>query len=116
MIDNINNENTETKLSDKLFYKKKSAYELLNRAEIEEAYSYAKGYTQFLDEAKTERESVIAAIKMAEAAGFVPYTLGMPLEQGGRYYYNNRGRGLYVFTTGRRPVEEGIRILAAHID
>lgn len=115
-IEHEKNETAEQTLREQLFYKKKSAYERLSRTEIEEAYGYAKGYARFLDEAKTERESVTAAVRMAEAAGFVPYTLGMPLTPGGRYYYNNRGKSLYVFTAGRRPIEEGIRILAAHID
>lgn len=107
---------TMENLSDRLFYKKKSAYERLERAEIEEAYGYTKGYARFLDAAKTEREAVTEAVKLAEEAGFVPYKLGMPLERGGRYYYNNRGKALYLFTTGRRPLEAGLRILAAHID
>lgn len=107
---------TEQKPGDLLFYKKKSAYDILSRSEIEDAYVYAKGYAKFLDDAKTEREAVKEAVKMAEAAGFVPYTFGMQLTPGGRYYYNNRSRSLYVFTAGRKNIEDGMRILAAHID
>jgi aspartyl aminopeptidase len=40
----------------------------------------------------------------------------MKLEIGGKYYYNNRGKALYVFAIGTKPLTEGIHIMAAHVD
>jgi len=40
----------------------------------------------------------------------------MELKVGGKYYYNNRGRNLYLFRVGSEPINNGIRIAAAHID
>ncbi|MBQ3483710.1 MAG: aminopeptidase [Clostridia bacterium] len=102
--------------SEKLFYKKKTVYESASKQALDAAHDYARGYAAFLDAAKTEREAVKEGIRLATAAGFVPYTLGERVQRGGKYYYNNRGKSLILFTVGSEPIECGIRIAAAHID
>lgn len=104
------------KLAEELIYRKKSVYECKSEKDIDAAFDYAVGYASYLDAAKTEREAVSTAIAMATARGFTPYTMGMPLTVGGKYYYNNRGKNLYLFTIGKKPINEGIRICAAHVD
>ena len=103
-------------LTEKLLYSKKSVYERLDATAIDAAFDYAKGYMQFLDRAKTEREAVTTAIKMAEEKGFSPYRMGDPLAAGDKRYFNNRDKSLYLFVIGTAPIEEGVRINAAHID
>lgn len=104
------------KLAEELIYRKKSVYECKSEKDIDDAFDYAVGYASYLDAAKTEREAVSTAIAMATERGFTPYTMGMPLTVGGKYYYNNRGKNLYLFTIGKKPINEGIRICAAHVD
>ena len=107
----------ETKeLKDQLFYKKATVYEKADEKAIDAAYDFAIDYMKYLDDAKTEREAVDAAIVIAEAAGFKPYTLGQKLSIGDKCYYNNRGKNLFLFTVGSENLENGIRISAAHID
>lgn len=107
----------ETKeLKDQLFYKKATVYEKADEKAIDAAYDFAIDYMKYLDDAKTEREAVDAAIVIAEAAGFKPYTLGQKLSVGDKCYYNNRGKNLFLFTVGSEDLENGIRISAAHID
>lgn len=101
---------------DLLGYKKTNFYEVATPEQIEAAYDYCIGYAKYLDASKTEREAVTTSVAMAEAQGYVPYTFGMQLVKGGKYYYNNRGRSLFLFRIGTTPVQEGIRICAAHID
>lgn len=103
-------------LSNDLFYAKKSVYEKADQTVVDAAYAFAKPYAAFLDAAKTEREAVNESIRIASEAGFQPYTFGMALKAGGKYYYNNRGKNLFLFTIGKETVENGIRISAAHID
>ncbi|MBQ2757115.1 MAG: aminopeptidase [Clostridia bacterium] len=103
-------------LSKKLLYTKKSVYEKTDAKRIEAAFDYAKGYAAYLDAAKTEREAVAVSIEMAQAKGFKPYTIGQPLQAGDKYYYNNRDKNLFLFVIGTEPIENGIRINAAHID
>ena len=101
---------------DLLCYKKTNFYDVATPEQIDAAYDYARDYMKYLDASKTEREAVSTSIAMAEAQGYVPYTFGMDMQVGGKYYYNNRGRSLFLFRIGSEPVQDGIRICAAHID
>ena len=112
----MSEKNLSTELEERLGYKKTNFYEKADEEAIKAAYDYAPGYMKYLDDAKTEREAVTVSIAMAEKEGYIPYTFGMPLTVGGKYYYNNRGRNLYLFRVGSEPINNGIRIAAAHID
>ncbi len=107
---------TSAEAARELLYKKKTVYERRDSEAIDAAYSYAEGYASYLDASKTEREAVEASIALAEAEGFVPYTFGDEIKVGGKYYYNNRGKNLFLFSIGSESLECGIRISAAHID
>lgn len=107
----------ETKLSDKLTMKKSNIYDKADSTKKEQIFAFSEGYKTFLDMAKTEREATNAAIEAAKGYGFTEYKLGEPLKAGDKKYYNNRGKSVYVFKIGSKPLnEDGIRILAAHID
>ena len=107
----------ETKLSDKLTMKKSNIYDKADLTKKEQIFAFSEGYKTFLDMAKTEREATNAAIEAAKGYGFTEYKLGEPLKAGDKKYYNNRGKSVYVFKIGSKPLnEDGIRILAAHID
>ncbi|MBQ8431771.1 MAG: aminopeptidase [Clostridia bacterium] len=99
-----------------LSYEKKTVYEKAGKEIVEKAYEYAKDYVKFLDASKTEREAIREGVRMAEAAGYRPYSFGMPLKAGDKLYYNNRGKGLFMFRIGTEAINNGIRITAAHID
>ena len=88
-------------------------WDKLTRTEKTATDWFCEEYKLFLDSAKTERRAVSAVKKMAEAAGFTPIE-------------NSPGKGL-VFQTwknkcialarlGVKPVEQGVNIVAAHID
>jgi aspartyl aminopeptidase len=104
------------KIKDELTYTRKNVYEVLDDAALAEMEAYSEDYKSFLDQSKTEREAVIASIAAAEAEGYIPYHFGDSLTVGGKYYYNNRGRQIFLFTIGTEPLENGLRISAAHID
>lgn len=106
----------EELLKEKLFYKKKNAFDAKDESYKSAVMAYAEGYKKFLDSAKTEREAVKTTIEMAKANGFCEYKLGNKIEKGGKYYFNNRGKSLYLFVTGTEDLENGIRICASHID
>lgn len=100
---------------EELMYKKQSAYEKAPE-KTDAAFAFAKGYMQFLDDAKTEREAVDEAIRQAEACGYKPYKLGDKINVGDKFYLNNRGKSVYFVKIGTEAIENGIRITAAHID
>ncbi len=103
-------------LKEQLFYEPKDVYKHLTKEQREEAKAFCVPYAAFLDHAKTEREAVREGIKMAEAHGFRPYTFGQQVKAGDKFYINNRGKSLHVFVIGSAPIENGVRISAAHID
>ena len=106
-----------TKLADKLQMKKKNIFENADAEKIQSIFDFSDDYMAFLDEAKTEREATDFAIELAKAKGFTEYRLGDKLNVGDKKYYNNRGKSLFVFKIGSRPLDtDGIRILAAHVD
>lgn len=103
-------------MENNLSYVKKTVYEKAGPEVVKEAYAYAEDYKKFLDASKTEREAVVAGVKIAEKGGYTPYTFGEKLKVGDKKYYVNRGKNLFLFKIGSESINNGIRITAAHID
>ena len=103
-------------LAEELFYKKKTAFEVWDTARLDAAMAYCDGYMKYLDDAKTEREAVVASIAMLEKEGFRSYRIGDPISVGDKLYYNNRGKSIYAMVVGTEDIHNGTRISAAHID
>ncbi len=107
----------EKKLSEKLTSKKVNIYDAASDDKKAKIFDFAEGYKAFLDAAKTEREATNYAIAAAKANGYSEYKFGQALNPGDKKYYNNRGKSLFVFRIGSKPIlEDGIKILAAHVD
>ena len=103
--------------NDELLYKKKSAFDIISEEEIGQAYSYCEGYKRYLDNAKTEREAVAEAVRLATAGGFLPYERGMELNAGAKVYAEaGGGKALILAVIGKKPLGDGVNITAAHID
>ena len=98
-----------------LIYKKESSYTVAPE-KTAAAFDFAKGYMKFLDDAKTEREAVSAAIELAKAKGYKEYKIGDKISVGDKFYLNNRKKSIYFVSVGSEDIENGIRIMAAHID
>ena len=58
-------------LKEKLLYKRRSAFEVMDEKTVEEMNEYAKGYMEFLDNGKTERECVNHTIKLVSERGYI---------------------------------------------
>jgi aspartyl aminopeptidase len=85
-----------------------------------EVFDFAEGYRKFLSECKTERECNDFFVKEAKAKGFVDLAdviaKNKKLKAGDKVYLSNYGKGLAMFIIGKKPLEEGMNILGAHID
>lgn len=103
-------------LKEKLFSQKKHGCMIKEDDTVNSADAFCDDYKIFLDEAKTEREAVIASIKLAEKAGFTEYKKDKLYNPGDKIYVNNRGKAAIFAVIGKRPAVEGVRISAAHID
>lgn len=104
------------KLQDELLINRKNGGLKMSDEELKTVDEYCEGYKTFLDISKTEREAVIEAIKQAKAKGFVEYELGKKYNAGDKIYYNNRGKAVIFAVIGTEPIENGVNILASHID
>ncbi len=111
-----NEKTAAEQLREKLQFKPENGGKSLTPDEIRAADTYCEGYRRFLDAAKTEREAVGTAVRMAEEAGFVPFDRHAMLKPGDKVYYNNRGKSLLMAVIGTRPIADGVTIAAAHID
>ena len=99
-----------------LVYERKNGWDRLDAEEGAALEAYCTGYKQFLDAGKTERECVDRAIAQAEAAGFRAYVRGMELKPGDRISQVNRDKAIMLAVMGRKGLEHGVNIGAAHID
>ena len=106
-----------TNAYENLLVKQESIYATATEDKLATIFGYSEKYKAFLDAAKTEREAVAAAVKMAKEAGYTPYRFGEPLKAGDKRYFENKGKGIYLFRIGTAALSEaGFRILAAHVD
>lgn len=80
----------------------------------------AAGYIDFISRCKTERESVVEAIKCAEAVGYKNLDdvikSGTRLKAGDKVYCVCMKKTVALFQIGTEPLENGLKILGAHID
>ena len=110
-------EKTEAELlREKLFMKKDHAALRVSEAELAKAMSFAEGYKSFINDNKTEREVARFVAAEAEKRGFVPFDRSKKYAPGDKVYYINRKKAAVLAVMGRRPVADGVRIAAAHID
>ncbi|MBR3415984.1 MAG: aminopeptidase [Clostridia bacterium] len=102
---------------EELIYKKKTAFEREDEATLADMKEYARGYAEFLDASKTEREAVKEVIARLAAAGFEEYDPAKTLKAGDKFYVNNRNKSVIAAVVGSGDIgTDGIRVSAAHID
>lgn len=109
-------ETISEKLKKELCSDRKNGRTLVDEYIINKSASYCEGYKRFLDNAKTEREAVITAIKLAKEKGFCEFESTKKYNAGDKVYINNRGKALILAVIGSESVENGVNISAAHID
>lgn len=112
-----NNEKTAGELlADKLLSNKKNGILRISDNELDKADAFCEGYKTFLDNAKTEREAAAQTVILAEKAGFKPYEAGKKYDAGEKIYFVNRKKAVILTVMGKRSLEDGVRLAAAHID
>ena len=101
-------------LKEKLFNKNENGW--LKASSIEDIFNYAKGYINFMNNAKTEREIVKESKKIAESNGFKNISEYNTLKPGDKVYYINREKSMYLAIIGKENIENGVNIVGAHAD
>lgn len=107
---------TVEELKKELCYKADNAGAILSDEEIAKADAFAEGYKKFLNEAKTEREATQVVLSHAKEKGFQEFVPGKKYEAGDKLYYVNRDKAIILAVIGKKGIDEGVKIAAAHID
>jgi len=85
-----------------------------------ECHDFAENYRTFISNNKTERECVDSFVNEAEKEGFIELNRAVAekkaLKSGDKVYLVWMNKSMVLFTIGKRPMEEGLNILGAHID
>jgi len=100
--------------------KKPSVWSTYSTEDKSAMENLCKGYIDFLSTCKTERESVKHAVAAAEKVGYKNLEniikSGQTLNPGDKVYYAFMKKSLVMFQIGTEPIENGLKILGAHID
>ncbi len=97
-----------------------NVWEGSSQKKIKAIDSFAKDYIKFISEGKTERECCDLAVCMLEDAGYIELGRlikeGRKLRSGDKIYVTQMNKSIAAFQIGKKPIEEGLNILGAHID
>ena len=103
-------------LKKKLFNQKKDGWDDLKDDTKEEVFELSKNYMNFLNKAKTEREFIKEARKLADANGYKDIMEFNKLNPGDKVYFVNRDKSMYLAIIGENSIEEGLHIIGSHVD
>ncbi len=99
---------------------RKNAWKKYPEGKRAEVFAFAEDYRKFISNCKTERECVTEFIHQAKVAGFEDLkeilASGKTIKVGDKIYAENMGKMLALFVIGKKPLEQGMNILGAHID
>jgi len=96
--------------------KKVCGWKNIDEAKKKQIFSFCDKYIDFLNEAKTERETANLIIGKLKNEGFVDILEKESLVYGDKVYLNNRGKSVFASIIGEEELENGINIVGAHID
>lgn len=99
---------------------RENAWKSCNKQTVKEMFGFCEGYKKFISECKTERECTRRSIQMAEEHGYRNLkeiiAAKETIKSGDKVYADNMGKAIVLFNIGKKPIEEGLKILGAHID
>jgi aspartyl aminopeptidase len=101
------------------YFKVPSAWDKLPASENATLEKRNNEYLKFISECKTERATINYLKKLADKEGFkmLPELgKGKKLKSGSKVMFINKNRAMGLAIIGKRPIEEGFRMVAAHLD
>ncbi|MEG0642234.1 MAG: aminopeptidase [Clostridium sp.] len=100
--------------------KYESFWDKASSKEIESVMKFNEGYKGFLDNSKTERESVSTIVNFAEENGYKNLedyiNNSQKIVPGDRIYAINKEKAIVLFNIGNEPMVKGMNIIGSHID
>ncbi|MFH1113919.1 MAG: aminopeptidase [Pseudomonadota bacterium] len=101
-------------LKEKLTWERQRCWDKLSARDRKEVSSYAERYLSFLNRARTERKAVQVMVEEARSKGFFP--IQRQGEKSSRVFLSSREKILVMAVIGKKPMTEGIRLIASHLD
>lgn len=99
---------------------RENAWKSCNKQTVKEIFGFCEGYKKFISECKTERECTRRSIQMAKEHGYRNLkeiiAAKETIKSGDKVYADNMGKAIVLFNIGKKPIEDGLKILGAHID
>ncbi len=90
------------------------AWDQLSAAEQKKVFPFSEGYKAFLDQAKTERRAVVRLTGVLEENGFADILTASAGKK--KIYRVFRNKVVAAAIIGRKPVHQGLNLIASHID
>jgi len=103
-------------LKEELFYNRKNGYSVINEKENSDIMDFCENYKTFLDNARTERQSLNTALIMLQKKGFTIFDKTKKYKAGDKVYKINKGKVLIITVFGTKDLKDGIKIVASHVD
>ena len=98
----------------------KNCWEKYSAAELKKLDAFCAEYIDFISDSKTERECVDNVVNIIEKEGYVELQKAIKankkLKAGDKVYAVNMNKNIAMFIIGKKPLNEGMNILGAHID
>lgn len=107
-------------LEEQLARKRKNAWEAVEGYVTETVFRFGEEYKDFLDRAKTERETVREVIRLAKEHGFLPLAEQPAVQQtlppGTRVIVSQGEKAVALAVIGTEPITQGFRLVGSHVD
>ncbi len=94
----------------------KNVWEKYRENDYKDVMDFNEGYKHYITVGKTERACVKETLKLAKEHGFKELKEFNSLKAGDKVYVTNYNKNIVLFVMGNKPLNEGMRILGAHID
>ncbi len=95
---------------------KKNVWYKMNPESIEAAYELGKGYVEFLNAVKTEREAVDYILTAAARNGFKDMAGLKKWAPGSRMFTSRKGKYCALIIAGKKDIRDGVNFIASHVD
>ena len=95
---------------------KKRGWLTIDEIEKKQIYSFCDDYIQFLNECKTERETIIWIEKKLQENGFIDFNTMDSLKMGDKVYFINNKKSLFSAVIGEENLINGVNIIGSHVD
>ena len=97
-----------------------NAWKNYKKTEMKKVEALAERYKDFLNHGKTERECAAYIIAALEKEGYICLEQAVAdkkeLKPGDKVYLNQMNKAVVAFRIGKKPLEDGMNIVGAHID